>query len=153
MIGGVPAATIRSSSPQRESWRTPARIRPCVDTVSTPRPERSTTATRAPARASSSAVDAPATRPPTTTTSKVLIPGPPRGCSEQRSGAEERRRGISRDRLLDRAAVGGLPQQVPDDVAGVVPRAVDQRGVAAVLKALAHGVQAGRRRGAAVLAD
>src|SRR3954468_12067226 len=152
-MGGVPAATRRSSSPQRESWRTPARISPCVDTVSTPRPARSTTATLTPARASRRAVDAPATRPPTTTTSKVLTSGSPRCCSEERSGGEEQRGVNSCQGLLDRPAVGPFAEQVPDDVACVVTGAVDQVGVASVLEALAHGVDARGSGDAAVLAD
>ena len=66
---GVPALSTASSRPHRESWRTPARMKPWVETVSVPGRARSTTATRRPARASSMAVPAPATRPPTTTTS------------------------------------------------------------------------------------
>ena len=68
-MGGVPAATTRSSRPQRVSWSTPARISPCVESESVPYLDRSTIATRAPALARSIAVDAPATRPPTTTAS------------------------------------------------------------------------------------
>ena len=68
---GIPAASRRGSTPHRWSCMTPARMRACVDNVSLPRRLRSMTRTRSPARASSRAVAAPATRAPTTTTSYV----------------------------------------------------------------------------------
>ena len=42
--GGVPAPTTPSSTPHRDSWRTPARMSPWVDSVSLPNRDRSTTA-------------------------------------------------------------------------------------------------------------
>jgi hypothetical protein len=67
--GGTPADTSRSSSPHRFSWTTPVRMRAWVETVSLRYDPRSSTSTRTPLRANCSAVAAPATRPPTTTTS------------------------------------------------------------------------------------
>src|SRR5262252_1157853 len=70
-MGGVPAALTRSSNPQRCSCKMPARVNAWVDSVSVSEHVCSTTATCMPARASNMAVAAPASRAPTTTTSKI----------------------------------------------------------------------------------
>jgi hypothetical protein len=70
-VGGVPAAMIASSTPQRASLATPGTCTWWVDRVSLGNAARSTTSTFSPALASGSAVAEPATRAPTMITSCI----------------------------------------------------------------------------------
>ena len=64
-MAGAPVARIGSSNPQRDSCTTPPRTKAWVDVVSLGNRDRSMRTTSWPARASSSAVAAPAQRAPT----------------------------------------------------------------------------------------
>lgn len=72
VIGAHPRARSRSSNPHASRRAAPRCHKKCVDMVSLGNVARSTSATRCPARASSIAVDAPAHRAPTTTTSCMV---------------------------------------------------------------------------------
>src|SRR5581483_373386 len=88
--GGAPEAITRSSSPQRASRTTPGSCTWWVESVSLGKVARSTRRTRRPLRASSIAVEDPATLAPTTITSYM---GRPKEHGEE-----------TRERLLEAAA-------------------------------------------------
>ena len=110
-------------------------MRAWVDSVSEPGRERSKSATRSPARDSSIAVAAPATRPPTTMTSYSFM------------------RLLEDERPTPFGCRQGSRRQVGHDGVRVVAGPVDEPGVAAVLKALADDVDPRSVGHAAVLAD
>jgi hypothetical protein len=106
-VGGAPEATTRSSSPQRRSLATAGRCTWWLERVSLGKLARSTTSTLQPPRASSIAVDEPATRAPTTITSYM---GRSPSWSTQVDREAPERRQIPPDRA--RSAREGYSSQV-----------------------------------------
>src|SRR5687767_2263848 len=115
------------STPHRCSCMTAPRISAWVESVSLPLAPLSTTRTRAPARASGTAVPAPAHRPPTMMTSKSLRIALPHG----------------------RDGRGDVPRQFQ----GVTTDAVDETRVAPALEVQPQDIQSGMSSDAAVMHD
>src|SRR4051812_20939378 len=106
------------NTPQRCSCRTAPRMSACVDIVSEPYWPFSRRITRAPARASNSAVAAPAQRAPTITASTLII-GPP----------------------LGHARTGQRTSDLLGDHACVIADAIDKAGIPPALEVHAEHVE------------
>src|SRR5262245_17009449 len=131
-MGGVPAAAIAGSTPQRCSSTTAPRISACVESVSAPYTPLSSSSTLPPPRAMSIAVAAPPHRAPAMMTSYFTTHAP-----------------LALSDTLAAQHAGDVIRQLES----VAADAVDEARVPAALKVESEDVQARHGRDAAVVED